>query len=166
MDIKEYIKNLNIDDVPWNRMVTAYGTAENFPEFFSVLENMPSIEEMHEAFYNIMTEVEHQGSLYQPLPFVMIFFKKLLRKSENINTPEAEWLTEEIKKTFRWMSEACDYRAYEFPHGLPFLNISELLDEKYFPPHYYYGESAGEIDPLDYEHSVVYYAKEILKEEL
>lgn len=163
--MKEYIENLKFEDVPWERMTTAYGTAERFPEYFAVLEKMPSIEEMHKAFWNIMTEVEHQDSLYQPLPFVMIFFKRLLKKAESINTPETEWLVKEIKKTFEWISKTCDYNAYEFPHGLPFLNIAELLDEKYFPPNYYYLESAVEIDPLDYEHSVVYYTKKILKED-
>lgn len=158
---REYIDSLKIEDIPWDRMTTAYGTAEKFPEFFAILENMPSIKEMDEAFYNIMTEVEHQDSLYQPLPFVMIFFKRLLKKAENIRTPEAEWLTEEIKDNFKGISEICDYNAYEFPHGLPFLNISELLDEKYLIPQSYHIEK----DNFDYEYSVVYYTKKILKEE-
>lgn len=162
---KEFIKNLKFEDIQWHRMATAYGTAEKFPEYFSVLEKMQSIDSMDEAFYNIMQEVEHQETCYQPLPFVMIFFKRLLKKAENIHTPEAEWLAEEIRSNLHRISEICDYNAYEFPHGLPFLEISELLDDKYFPPNYYYLESAGTIDPLDYEHSVVYYTKKIINEE-
>lgn len=163
--IKEYIENLKFEDIPWEKMVTAYGTAEKFPEFFSVLEKMQNIDEIEEAFYGIMKEVEHQDTLFQPLPFVMILFKRLLKKAENIHTPEAEWLAEEIQHIFKRILDTCDYNAYEFPHGLPFLNCSELLDEKYFPPNYYYLESAGEIDPLDYEHSVVYYTKKIINED-
>lgn len=87
---KEFIKNLKFEDIPWEKMATAYGTAEKFPEYFSVLEKMQSIDSMDEAFYNIMQEVEHQDSLFQPLPFVMIFFKKFLKKAETIHTPEAE----------------------------------------------------------------------------
>lgn len=163
--MKEYIDSLKIEDIPWDRMVTAYGTAEKFPEFFAVLESMQSIDEMNDALDNIMSEVEHQDSLYQPLPFVMIFFKRLLKKAENINTPEAEWLAEEIKGIFKWISKACDYRVYEFAHGDYLWNFSELLDEKYLLPNHYYEELSDETDHFDYEHSVVYYTKEILNED-
>ena len=163
--MKEFIKNLKIEDIPWEKMETTYGTAEKFPEYFVVLEHMQSIDSMHEAFYNIMEEVEHQESLYQPLPFVMIFFKRLLKKAENIHTPESEWLAEEIRSNLNGISEICDYNAYEFPHGLPFTKISELLDDKYFPLDYYYLKSSGKTDPLDYEHSVVYYTKKIINED-
>ncbi len=159
--MKEYINNLKIEDIPWDRMVTAYGTAEKFPEYFAVLEDMQSIDEMNEALDNIMCEVEHQDSLYQPLPFVMIFFKILLKKAENIHTPEAEWLAEEIRHTFKWVLEACDYRVYEFTHGDPILDFSELLDEKYLLPNYYYGEEDLCFE-ADYEHSIVYYTKRII----
>lgn len=154
--IKEYIKNLKFEDIPWEKMVTAYGTAEKFPEFFGVLEKMQNIDEMKEAFYGIMEEVEHQDSLYQPLPFVMIFFKRLLKKAENIHTPEAEWLAEEIKDNFSGISKLCDYNAYEFPHGLPCTKFSELLDDK---------NLTGKTNDFDYEHSVVYYTKKILNED-
>lgn len=160
-DMKSYIDSLKIEDIPWDRMVTAYGTAEKFPEFFAVLENMQSIDKMNDALDNIMSEVEHQDSLYQPLPFVMIFFKRLLKKAENINTPEAEWLTKNIKDTFEWILEACDYRVYEFTHGDILWHFEYLLDEKYFLPNYYYGEEDLCLE-ADYEHSIVYYTKRII----
>ena len=159
--MKEFIKNLKFEDIPWDRMTTVYGTAEKFPEFFAVLEKMQNIEEMDDAFYSIMGEVEHQDSLYQPLPFVIIFFKRLLKKAENIHTPEAEWLTEEIQNIFKWILEACDYRVYEFTHGDPILDFSELLDDKYLLPNYYYGEEDLCFEE-DYEHSIVYYTKRII----
>ncbi|MDE6539942.1 MAG: hypothetical protein K2K66_07110 [Ruminococcus sp.] len=160
--MKEYIENLKFEDIPWEKMFTAYGTAEKFPEFFSVLEKMQSIDEMKEAFYGIMQEVEHQDTLYQPLPFVMIFFKRLLKKAENIHTPESEWLVEEIQHIFKRILDTCDYNAYEFSHGDRLWHFSDLLDKKYFPPNYYYLESAETIDPLDYEYSIVYYTKKII----
>ena len=156
-----YIDNLKFKDIPWNRMTTAYGTAEKFPEFFAVLEKMQNIEEMDDAFYSIMGEVEHQDSLYQPLPFVIIFFKRLLKKAESIHTPESEWLMEEIKENFKGISKICDYVAYEFPHGNQLWHFSELLDEKYLIPQ----SHRIETDNFDYEYSVVYYAKKILNED-
>lgn len=46
MDVKEYINSLNIDDIPWNRMVTAYGTAEKYPEYLSILDKMENLDEV------------------------------------------------------------------------------------------------------------------------
>ncbi|MBD5158839.1 MAG: hypothetical protein HDT23_01145 [Ruminococcus sp.] len=157
-NIKDYIKSLEIKDIPWNRMITAYGTAEKFPEFFAVLEKMQSVDDMNDALDNILSEVEHQDSLYQPLPFVMIFFKRLLKKTENIHTPESEWLAKEIQHTFEWILDACDYKVYEFPHGDPILDFAEMLEDKYLLPNYYY-ELCFE---ADYEHSIVYYTKRII----
>ena len=51
--MKDYIKTLNISDIPWHRMVTAYGTAENYPEFLSILDSMQNIKEMDEALNSI-----------------------------------------------------------------------------------------------------------------
>lgn len=159
--IKEYIDSLEIGDIPWDRMVTAYGTAEKFPEYFAVLEDMQSIDEMKEALDNIMCEVEHQDSLYQPLPFVMIFFRRLVKKADNIHTPEAEWLAKEIRHTFEWVLDACDYRVYTFAHGEALWHFEELLDEKYLLPDYNYGEEDFCFE-ADYDHSIVYYTKIII----
>lgn len=156
---REYIDNLKIEDIPWDRMVTAYGTAKNYPEYLATLDSMQNIDEMKKALDNL--DFEHQDSLYQPLPFVMIFFKRLLKKAENIHTPEAEWLVKEIQSTFKWVLEACDYRVYEFTHGDQILDFSELLDEKYLLPNYYYGEEDLCFE-ADYEHSIVYYTKRII----
>lgn len=156
---REYINNLKVGDIPWDRMVTAYGTAEKFPEFFTVLEDMQSIDNMNDALDNIMAEIEHQDSLYQPLPFVMIFFKRLLKKTENIHTYEAEWLAEEIRKIFKYILDCCDYRVYEFAHGEILWDFKDLLDEKYLLPNYYYEAECFE---ADYEHSIVYYTKRII----
>lgn len=158
--MKEFIDNLKIEDIPWDKMVTAYGTAEKFPEYFSVLEKMQSIDSMDEAFYNIMQEVEHQETCYQPLPFVMIFFKKFLKKAETNHTPEAEWLAVEIRKIFDYILDCCDYRVYEFAHGEALWDFKDLLNEKYLLPDYHYGEDS--YFEADYEHSIVYYTKIII----
>ena len=36
--IKNYIDSLDRRSIPWNRMFTAYGTAERYNELLSVLE--------------------------------------------------------------------------------------------------------------------------------
>lgn len=158
---REYIDSLEIKNIPWDRMATAYGTAEKFPEYFTVLEDMQSIDGMDEALDNIMCEIECQDSLFQPLPFVMIFFRRLLKKAENVNTSEAVWLAEEIGKIFKYILDCCDYRVYEFTHGDPILDFSELLEEKYLLPDYHCGEEELCFE-ADYDHSIVYYTKRII----
>lgn len=163
--MKDYIDSLKIEDIPWDRMTAIYGTAEKFPEYLAVLEKMQNIDSMYDALWGgIMQETDHQETLSQPLPFVVIFLKRLLQKAENTDTPQAEWLAENIKKYFDIIVDACDFNTYEYSHGDHLRNFQDLLDEKYFPPNYYYLESAGEIDPLDYEFSIIYYTKRIIEE--
>lgn len=45
-NLKQYTDSLEIDDIPWNRMVTAYGTAENYPELLEVLDGMKDLDEV------------------------------------------------------------------------------------------------------------------------
>ena len=40
---KEYMDSLKIEDIPWYRMVTAYGTAKNYPKYLAVLDSMNNI---------------------------------------------------------------------------------------------------------------------------
>lgn len=37
---KAYITGLDVRDVPWHRLTTAYGRGTDFPEHFAVLERM------------------------------------------------------------------------------------------------------------------------------
>ena len=38
VETKKYIDGLNRERIPWNRMFTAYGTAEHYNELLAVLE--------------------------------------------------------------------------------------------------------------------------------
>ncbi|MDE5935932.1 MAG: hypothetical protein K2G83_00785, partial [Ruminococcus sp.] len=88
---KEYIENLNISDIPWNRMVTAYGTAENYPEYLNVLDAMQNVDEMNEVL-NDVSDFEHQSTLFSPAPFALIFLLRIYEKARQTNTAEAVWL--------------------------------------------------------------------------
>ena len=35
-----YMQNLKVEDVPWHRLLTAYGRASDFPEYLNTLSEM------------------------------------------------------------------------------------------------------------------------------
>ena len=78
-EIRNYIDNLNIDDIPWHRMFTAYGTAENYGKILPILEQTTDIEEWDKKFNDIYG-FEHQGTLFPPAPFVLVFLVRILKK--------------------------------------------------------------------------------------
>lgn len=165
---KEYIDNLKIEDIPWNRMVTAYCTAEKFPEYFKVLDSLQNIDEMNDALDNIMSEIEHQSTFFSPTPFALVFLVRILEKAKNSDTPEAEWLINKINKHFGYFLELCDENIdSEYNEAFqPLPNISDLLDEKYLLPENYTEEDLEEYCENfmcdDYFYSLYYYSKKVI----
>ncbi|MDE5765035.1 MAG: hypothetical protein K2N49_06700 [Ruminococcus sp.] len=165
--IKEYISNLKTDDIPWGRMVTAYDTAENYPEYLTVLESMQDIKEMNEALDNI-SDFEHQGTLFTPAPFVLVFLVRIYKKAKQTNTPEAEWLAKELDKSFKYYLEICEEFEQNYEHDDPLTEFSDMLDEKYLLPEDYTEDDLEEyyenFMPDDCFYSLYYYSGIILKD--
>lgn len=162
---KEYIDNLKIEDIPWDRMLTAYCTAEKFPEYFKVLDSLQNIDEMNEALDNIMSKVEHQSTFFSPAPFALVFLVRILEKAKTSDTPEAEWLISKINKHFGYFLELCA-DADSMEHDEPLSNFSDLLDEKYLLPENYMEEDIEEYCENfmcdDYFYSLYYYSKKVI----
>ena len=165
---RRYIDNLKIEDIPWNRMVSAYGTAKDCPEYFKVLDSLQNIDEMNETLDNIMSEIEHQSTFFSPAPFALVFLVRILEKAKNTNTPEAEWLINTINKRFGYFLELCDENIYsEYNEAFqPLPNISDLLDEKYLLPKNYTEDDLEEyyenFMPDDCFYSLYYYSKKVI----
>lgn len=166
MNIKEYIKNLNISNIPWNRMVTAYGTAENYPQYLSTLDSMNNIDKMNEAL-NDVSDFEHQGTLFSPAPFALVFLVRIYEKARQTNTAEAEWLVNELNKSFDYYLEICE-DANKMEHAEPFPEFSDMLDEQYLLPEDYTENDLDEyyenFMPDDCFYSLYYYSGIILKD--
>lgn len=164
-NIKKYTDSLEKDDIPWSRMVTAYGTAENYPEYLSILDSMESIDEMNDALDNI-SDFEHQSTLFTPAPFALVFLAEILEKAKNKNTPEAEWLVNELNKSFDYYLEICS-DAENMEHDEPLPNFSDLLDERYMLPENYTEDDLDEyyenfMPDDDYFYSLYYYSKIVI----
>ncbi|MDE6775070.1 MAG: hypothetical protein K2J37_02000 [Ruminococcus sp.] len=166
--IKEYINNLKISDIPWNRMVTAYSTAENYPKYLDILDSMQNIKEMNEALDNI-SDFEHQSTLFTPAPFALVFLIRIHKKAKHTNTSEAEWLVKELDKSFDYYLEVCNEStdAEWFEGVQPLSNFSDMLDEKYLLPEDYTEDDLEEyyenFMPDDCFYSLYYYSGILLK---
>ena len=79
IDTKKYTDSLEIESIPWNRMFTAYGTAEHYPELLGVLAESRDIEQWKKTF-NRLSDFEHQSTMFPPAPFVLVFLVRLLEK--------------------------------------------------------------------------------------
>ena len=66
---KNYIDSLDRRSIPWNRMFTAYGTAEHYNELLSVLEETTDEVQWKKTFTRI-SDFEHQSTMFPPAPFV------------------------------------------------------------------------------------------------
>ena len=64
---KQYIDSLDKRSIPWRRMFTAYGTAENYCEYLSVLEQTLDGEAWKTAFRKL-SDFEHQGTFFPRRP--------------------------------------------------------------------------------------------------
>lgn len=168
--IKEYIDSLKISDIPWDRMVTAYGTAEKFPEYFAVLDKMQDIKKMKKAFDKI-SDFEHQSTMFPPAPFALVFLMRILEKAKITDTPEAEWIIEKFDEDFEYYLEICA-DADDMEHAEQLPNFSDMLDEKYLLP-----KNATEDDvddffenpdsmPDDYFYSLYYYSEKVISGKL
>ncbi|MBQ8825107.1 MAG: hypothetical protein IJZ64_07785 [Ruminococcus sp.] len=133
---QEYIRNLNIEDVPWHRLTTAYGRATNLPEAFKILNDMQDIDAVKSAVWDIMS-IEHQSTLFYATPFATIFLTRIFNKAvENYDKSDiAKYIVSKFLICFENIAFACRYAEdYKREDDKPLANFSDMLDEKYLHP--------------------------------
>lgn len=176
--IKEYIDSLEIEDIPWHRMVTAYDKAEKYPEYLSILDEMKDLDEVKKA-WNSISDFEHQSTLYTPAPFVVVFLVRIYKKAKQTDSSVAKWLADKLSDEFRYYLEICN-DADRMEHADPLENMSDILDDKYLLPEGFdldpeYDEDDEDDDfdvdefivslfPEDLFYSLYYYTRKILSE--
>lgn len=75
---KNYIDSLDRRIIPWSRMFTAYGTAENYNELLSVLEQTTDIEQWKNTL-NRISDFEHQSTMFHRLLLSWYFLSESCR---------------------------------------------------------------------------------------
>lgn len=88
---QSYIENVQISDIPWHRLTTAYSRATGFPKEIATLGAMESIDAVDEAGKEIALNIEHQSTLWHSTPFALIFYYVLSKKPLK-NKGTMKWL--------------------------------------------------------------------------
>ncbi len=165
---QNYIDNLKITDIPWSRLGTPYGSGEDFPEYFEILENLENKTEkqIKWAIEEISSEIEHQGTLWPVTPFAMVFLMRIFKRIvSKIQENELFFhLADELIYIFVTIAESYDITK-EMGDSKPLYHFSDMLKEEYLWP-----EDCDE-DDMDYDfpedlfYSVYYYSYQILLKE-
>lgn len=165
---KDYINRLNIECIPWHRMFTAYGTAENYDELLSVLEQTLDVDEWNKAF-NRISDFEHQSTMFPPAPFALVFLVRILKKLLNCRKSSANIIAKKLIHQFTYYAEICNDAEKE-KHAPPLDNFSEMLDEQYLLSENFEDSELEEIFenpdsvPDELFYSFYYYSKVVLSQ--
>lgn len=162
---QHYIDNLKMAEIPWSRLGTPYGSGENFPRYFEILENIEvkTKEQIKWAIEEVSSETEHQGTLWPVTPFAMIFLMRIFKESVSKmqNHELFCYLASELLDIFLIIAKSCDITK-EMGHSKPLSHFSDMLKEEYLWP-----EDCDE-NEMDYDfsedlfYSFYYYSYQIL----
>ena len=128
--VKRYIDCLDKGSIPWNRMFTAYGTAENYCELLSALEQTLDTEQW-EKYYNRLSDFEHQSTLFPPAPFVLTFLVRILQQL--LRNGNADAIVKKLLGRFLYYADLCN-TAESMDHAEPLRQFSDLLNDENLLP--------------------------------
>ncbi len=162
--IKEYIDSLDVNSIPWDRMFTAYGTAEHYPAMLAVLNETRDEEEWLRALGR-MSDFEHQSTMFPPAPFALVFLVRILRKLRR--EENADRLASKLTDQLLYYRDVCE-DAERMEHAEPLGHFSELLEDRYLLPVDWTDDDLmsvfedPEAVPDDLFYSLYYYSKIVL----
>lgn len=162
---KAYITGLDVRDVPWHRLTTAYGRGTDFPVYFETLSKMDDLKAVKNALYELTTNMEHQSTLWHGTPFGMIFMSRVLIEALNKSeqNPIANFLADELLDFFNCILQ-CYHDGDEMEHADPLPFFSDMLKEEYLWSEEYDEEEEemryeeDEVFPDDLFYSFYYYS--------
>lgn len=162
---KAYITGLDVRDVPWHRLTTAYGRGTDFPVYFETLFKMDDLKAVKKALYELTTNMEHQSTLWHGTPFGMIFMSRVLIEALNKSeqNPIANFLAGELLDFFNCILQ-CYHDGDEMEHADPLPFFFDMLKEEYLWSEEYDEEEdemryeEDEVFPDDLFYSFYYYS--------
>ena len=163
---KNYIDSLDRRSIPWNRMFTAYGTAEHYNELLSVLEETADEVQWKKTFTRI-SDFEHQSTMFPPAPFVLVFLVRILQKHLQDGSPDE--IAKILIGQLTYYAGVCN-DAENMEHAQPLDHFWNLLDDNNLLPEDCTEEELDEVfenpdmvsDELFY--SFYYYSKIVLSQ--
>ncbi len=130
-EIKTYIENLKIQDVPWHRLTTPYGRATDFPKYFEDMDSNDISVASH-AIQQIEWTIEHQNTLWHSTPFAMIFLARIFEQAiQNAEMSDVNYyIVENLLELFTCIAE-CYHMANSMEHACQLPNFWDMLSEEY-----------------------------------
>lgn len=162
--VKHSIDGLDKQNIPWRRMFTAYGTAEHYCEYLSVLEQTHDTEVWKQTFRKL-SDFEHQGTFFPPAPFALVFLVRILQK--RLQDGDAPEIVEMLTDQLRYYAALCG-NAEQLQHARALDNFLALLDDRYLLPEAYTEDDLFEVFedpeaiPEEQFYSLYYYAGLVL----
>lgn len=163
----EYITGLQVENVPWKRLISSYGWAERFPSLFADMDS-PDEAVAAQAIGVLGNEIEHQDTLWPCTPFALVFLYK--RFVQAVSQPErSQVVIGGVLEIFETIVDACCY-AFSAEHADALPWFSDMLSEKYLLPGelqdgddvYLCIEDGFDI-PDELFYSIYYYSYEVLR---
>ena len=168
-DNNNFIQTVKSDEIPWQRLTTAYGRASGFPKYFDVLSKMKDLEAINNAGEEIAINIEHQSTLWHSTPFALIFLGRIFKQALDIRKQDniADYLANELLELFIKVAEAIKgAEGLEHADQLPYF--SDLLKEEYLWSEEYDEDAdelryeSDEVFPDDLFYSFYYYSYQVL----
>lgn len=127
---KSYIKNVNIQDIPWHKMVSTYGRATDFPKYFDDLVSFKDEESVRFALKELVYNAEHQSTLWHSTPFAMIFLVRVFNHISKTKDEKFNFVIEELIELFKDVAIAyIDGSSLEHEKQLELFE--DMLKEEY-----------------------------------
>ena len=119
MNRDKFINQIEIEDVPWDRLPNFYARSTNFPKLFYDIDN-GNVESLKE----IKNSIVHQDTIMQVTPFAFLFLCKLFQKNK---MPKVKEVIETVMKAVKYNTEYFESRG-------KVITLKELLkEENLFP---------------------------------
>lgn len=163
-----YMQNLKMEEVPWHRLSTAYGRATVFPGYFNTLWDMADLEAVQTALSEIVSNIEHQDTLWHSTPFAMIFLIRIFEHAipEIGKNKCADYIVGEMLDIFE-LIVGCIQFYEELGHDEQLPDFSDLLQEDYLGSETYDEDDEEDFDrfeegDFDVFYSFCYYSGQAL----
>lgn len=122
--------NLDIENLPWDRLVTFYGRATNIPTKVEMLASTNTVI-AHEASTYIKNNLEHQDGVIQATPFTVLY----IINEYCLGNLQADNFID----IFSFFEKSCEYMISlfeedEINYEDQIKELQDILKEKLFPP--------------------------------
>ena len=131
----DYISNLKIDDVPWDRLSCSYGTAELFMQILNSLakavkKSKFNEKELGELLDEIVAQCEYQETFWHATPFALVFLVRIYKSALSEKGEAAKFISRKLEAFFKLMLEIFE-KVEQMEHAKPLAKMEQMLEPKY-----------------------------------